>query len=141
MGNGGKLEEKKAAAKKEKSSDTIIKDKPDDITDVEHLQEQLYKKAVGYIYKEIVKEYAANKDNKLVLVKKKVTEKEAPPDVSAAKVIFEQSPAFDDEIDTLNPEELEKLRLKLINDLKGQKVEKNKPKQKKEEKYEKDATT
>ncbi|MDR0426316.1 MAG: hypothetical protein LBH24_04000, partial [Clostridiales bacterium] len=53
------------------------------------------KKALGYTFDESVEEYASV-DGALQLVKKKVTKREAPPDVSAARLMLELSaPASD----------------------------------------------
>ncbi len=54
----------------------------------EKIANSLLKKALGYMIDEVVEEYA-NEDNELKLIKKKVTKKHIPPDVSAAKELVE----------------------------------------------------
>lgn len=80
------------------------------------IKNALYKKAVGYDSTETVEEYADN-DGELVLVKKKVTTKNVPPDISAIKIML----GLDDDVTDLafmSDEELERERKRLIKKIK-----------------------
>lgn len=52
------------------------------------IQKALLKRALGYDCSEIIEEYAMNGDD-MTMVKRKVTTKNVPPDISAAKVLLE----------------------------------------------------
>lgn len=69
------------------------------------------KRAKGYEAKETVEEYAVV-DGSLELVKKKVTTKDVPPDMTAVKLIFDSGSVSD-----LTDEQLEKERQRLIKEL------------------------
>ena len=77
------------------------------------LKDALYKKAVGYDVEETTEEYAIDEENNSKLVKRKVSKKHYPPDLSAAKTILEM---FSDEKDysNMSDEELEQERKELI---------------------------
>ncbi len=55
----------------------------------ETLKKALLKRAVGYIQKEIAEEYTSQ-DGKLILIKRKVTTKDIPPDLDALKIILNE---------------------------------------------------
>lgn len=69
------------------------------------------KRARGYEAKEVVEEYAVV-DGALELVKKKITTKDVPPDMTAAKLIFDSGNVSD-----LTDEQLEKEKQRLIKEL------------------------
>ncbi len=69
------------------------------------------KRACGYEAKETVEEYAVV-DGSLELVKRKVTTKDVPPDMTAAKMIIDGGDVSD-----LTDEQLEAERKRLINQL------------------------
>lgn len=52
------------------------------------LQKALLKRALGYDASETIEEYAMNGDD-MTMVKRKVTTKNVPPDISAVKVLLE----------------------------------------------------
>lgn len=56
--------------------------------DSEKLSKTLFKKALGYTVDEVVEEYVSEEGD-MRLVKKKVTKKHMPPDISAAKTLLE----------------------------------------------------
>ena len=95
----------------------------------EKVRKALLKKALGYDAEETVSEYVESDDG-VKLVKKKVTKKNVPPDVSAIKMLMEEDGEKD--IFTMSDEELiaERNRLliilKEIQDEKGEKGEKRK---------------
>ena len=54
------------------------------------LKEALVKKATGYFAEESVDEFAVSADTgEMKVVKRKITKKHVPPDLSAAKLLFE----------------------------------------------------
>lgn len=69
------------------------------------------KRACGYEAKEVVEEYSVV-DGSLELVKKRITTKDVPPDIAAAKLIFESGGVSD-----LTDEQLEAERIRLIKEL------------------------
>ena len=74
----------------------------------------LIKKALGYDYKEVVEEYLSDDEGEVKLVKKKITKKNVPPDITALKILIEnQTP-----ISNMTDEELEKEKNRLIKALK-----------------------
>ncbi len=85
----------------------------------EKLAKSLLKKAMGYTVNEVVEEYVQEEDE-MKLVKKKITTKHIPPDISAARALLEKCLDTEiDEIKNLTDEELEKMRQELIEELKG----------------------
>lgn len=91
----------------------------------ENLQNALYKKALGFDTEEVVEEYQEN-DDEIVLVKRKVTRKNVPPDITAIKMLLDGKKS----VSSLSDEELEKEKQRLLSILaqseKGEKNEKNK---------------
>ena len=79
------------------------------------MKSALYRKAVGYDSTETVEEYSES-DGELVLVKRKVTIKNVPPDVSALKMLLDMNETED--LSALSDEQLEKERKKLLKILK-----------------------
>ena len=85
----------------------------------EKLAKSLLKKAMGYTVNEVVEEYVQEEDE-MKLVKKKITTKHIPPDISAARALLEKCLDTDeDELRNLSDEELEQMRLGLIKELSG----------------------
>lgn len=80
-----------------------MKEEKDDI------ESALIKKAVGYLSKEIVEEFGTDGEE-IKLVKRKVTYKDVPPDVSAIKILLENTA----DITSLSDEELEAEKEKLL---------------------------
>ncbi len=83
--------------------------------DVE-IEKALAKKAMGYNLDEVVEEYTIDEGGKEKLIKKKVTKKYVPPDLSSAKVLLEKFQG--NEISTMSKEELLKERQRLLKQLK-----------------------
>ncbi len=79
----------------------------------EKAKKALFKKAIGFKTQEVVEEYSQN-DGEIVLTKKKVTQKEVPPDCVAIKMIIESV----EDYSALSLEELEKEKIRLIKLLK-----------------------
>lgn len=82
------------------------------------------KRAIGYEARETVEEYAVV-DGTLELVKKRVTFKDVPPDMGAAKMIMD-----DRDYDGMTDEELEAERLRLLSELAAVQGAGSKPKSK-----------
>ena len=57
---------------------------------IEKIQRALIKRALGYDTSETVEEYALNGDD-MTVVRKKVTTKNMPPDITAAKILLEKA--------------------------------------------------
>lgn len=70
------------------------------------------KRACGYSAVETVEEYAVI-DGREELVKKRVTVKDVPPDMAAAKILFD-----DGGVDELTDEQLAEEKLRLLQELK-----------------------
>lgn len=81
----------------------------------QELIEVLIKKALGYDATEVVEEYVGNDEGEVKLSKKKVTTKNVPPDMSALKILLDDSQK---EVGQMTDEELEKEKIRLINLLK-----------------------
>ena len=56
----------------------------------EKIKEALLKKALGYDCTETVEEYVSE-EGEIRLTKKKITKKNVPPDMSALKILLEES--------------------------------------------------
>ena len=72
------------------------------------------RKAIGYVTEERVDEYALV-DGDVKPVKRKITRKEVPADVSAAKLLADLSQENDD-LASMSEEELEAERIRLIGE-------------------------
>ncbi|MBR2988356.1 MAG: hypothetical protein IKC64_01380 [Clostridia bacterium] len=79
-------------------------------TKADKITSALRKKAVGYTSNETVEEYALV-DGQMVLVKRKITTKENPPDVTACKLLLELSGEV---APTLSEEEIKAEKIRLI---------------------------
>lgn len=77
----------------------------------DELKRAALKRAVGYTAEETVEEYGVQ-DGELVLVKRRVTMKDVPPDISAVKMMIEA-----DDTPELTDEELEREKRRLIEEL------------------------
>lgn len=77
----------------------------------DEIMDAVVKRACGYEAKETVEEYAVV-DGSLELVKRKITVKDVPPDISAAKLIMDGGDVSD-----LTDEQLEAEKNRLIGQL------------------------
>ena len=83
------------------------------------LREALYKKAVGYVAEESVDELVADPyDGGMKLVKRKITKKQVPPDLSAAKLLYEITGDKSFDLTSMSDERLmeEKQRLESLRE-------------------------
>jgi hypothetical protein len=78
----------------------------------------LRKKAQGYKINEVVEEYINDQDG-LKLVKRKVTKKYIPPDISAAKLLLDLEPNISGMTDQEIMEEIERLKVQINEELKN----------------------
>ncbi len=85
---------------------------------MDKIKEAIMKVALGYRIEEVTEEYDA-KDGELRLVKRKETRKDVPPDLKAAKLLFEEQ-----DLSSLSDEELERERLRLLK-LSAEQAEQN----------------
>ena len=83
----------------------------------EKIETALIKKAVGYLSKEIVEEFSGEGDD-LKLIKRKVTYKDVPPDVSAIKVILDG----ETDVSSMSDEELKNEKIRLLKLIKEQSI-------------------
>ena len=77
----------------------------------DEIMDAVVKRACGYEAKEVVEEYAVV-DGSLELVKRKITVKDVPPDISAAKLVMDGGDLSD-----LSDEQLELERARLLKEL------------------------
>ena len=77
----------------------------------DEIMDAVVKRACGYEAKEVVEEYAVV-DGSLELVKRKITVKDVPPDISAAKLVMDGGDLSD-----LSDEQLERERARLLKEL------------------------
>ncbi|MBR2614633.1 MAG: hypothetical protein IKC71_03440 [Clostridia bacterium] len=73
------------------------------------LKDALYKKAVGFETEEVTEEYQ-EKEGDIALIKRKVTKKTVPPDITALKMIMEEEKG----VRSMTDEELEKEKQRLL---------------------------
>ncbi len=77
------------------------------------IENALKKRAIGYETTEITEEYSSSEEGEIRMVKRKIVSKNVPPDVSAVKLLFENSSS--DDISTMTDDELEKEKIRLLN--------------------------
>ncbi len=89
-----------------------------DEKDAEKLTKSLLKKAIGYTVDEVVEEYvnSENAEN-LHLIKRKITKKHIPPDISAVKTLLETTEDNFEKYRKMSDEELLKKRDELLKQI------------------------
>ena len=80
----------------------------------DEIEKAVFRKAIGYDIQEITEEYS--RDNELL--KRKVSSKHFPPDMTAVKTIIDLG-ADKDELKTMSDQELIELKTRLLNQLKN----------------------
>lgn len=85
-----------------------------------NLTAALYKKALGYTAKEVVEEYNGSEGE---LIKRKVSKKHIPPDISALKTYLELNKQ-DSELAGYDDQQLQEIKLRLLSQLSSEKEEK-----------------
>ncbi|MBD5086951.1 MAG: hypothetical protein HDT29_05275 [Clostridiales bacterium] len=93
----------------------------------EEIEKAVFRRAVGYDVQEITEEYSGENE----LLKRKVSSKHYPPDMTAVKTMLELG-LDNDELKTMSDSQLIELKLRLLNQLndmtKGEVDEDNNPK-------------
>lgn len=85
----------------------------------EDILSALKQRALGYQSNEVIEEYTLDEHENERLVKKKVTRKNVPPDISAAKVLLEfENQSLNDDLTKLTNEELDEKINEIISKLK-----------------------
>ena len=79
----------------------------------EKIQKALLKRALGYDSSETVEEYAKDGED-MTIIRKKVTKKNVPPDISAVKMLLENLSDSPNSLSSFSEEELEKEKLRLL---------------------------
>ena len=79
------------------------------------LENALIKKALGYDATEVVEEYSSDNEGEIRLLKKKITKKNVPPDMSALKLLLDESQK---DLTQMTDEELFDEKVRLLNILK-----------------------
>ena len=85
------------------------------------IRSALIKKALGYDATEVVEEYVSGEEGEIKLNKKKVTKKNVPPDLTALKMLMEES---EKDVREMSDEELEIEKRRLLGILAEKKDEK-----------------
>ncbi len=78
------------------------------------IRKALLKRALGYDTSEIVEEYAKNEDD-MTVVRKKVTTKNVPPDISAAKLLLDDIEKDKNDYSDFTDEQLEAEKTRLLD--------------------------
>lgn len=76
--------------------------------------------AKGLVVKEVTKEYTADKDGEMKLIKKKVNSKTLPPSVDVVKMIYTTNLDNTNKYKSMTDEELEKEKIRLLKELNGE---------------------
>lgn len=92
----------------------------------EEIEKAVFRRAVGYDVQEITEEYSGENE----LIKRKVSSKHYPPDMTAVKTMLELG-LDNDEFKTMSDEQLGELKKRMLNQLndmtKGEVDENNNP--------------
>lgn len=78
------------------------------------IRKALLKRALGYDTSEVVEEYAKNEDD-MTVVRKKVTTKNVPPDISAAKLLLDDIEKEKTDYSDFTDEQLEAEKNRLLD--------------------------
>ena len=79
------------------------------------LENALIKKALGYDATEVVEEYSSDSEGEIRLLKKKITKKNVPPDMTALKFLLDET---EKDLTQMTDEELFEEKVRLLNILK-----------------------
>lgn len=77
-------------------------------------KQALMKSATGFVSSDVVEEFSLDESGEMKLVKRKVTKKEYPPNISALKTLAEIS-IKEDELDAMSDGELEKEKERMLS--------------------------
>ena len=84
------------------------------------LNKALIKRALGYMSREVTEEFSSD-NGKMKLIKKKITKKKVPPDITAVKVLLDIYGDQELDVSNMTDEELLLERDKLLEKLKEDK--------------------
>ncbi len=82
----------------------------------EEFKDALIKKALGYDATETIEEYVSSEEGEIKLLKKKITKKNVPPDITAIKILMEDS---NESVDSMTDEQLVAEKIRLLEMLKN----------------------
>lgn len=91
----------------------------------EVLRQTLIKKAKGFVIEEVLQEFSVDENGNMVLVKKKITQKEIAPDSSAIKYLLELENLNSNRFANMTDEQLKQEKIKLLNLIKGEEESEN----------------
>ena len=77
------------------------------------IENALKKRAIGYETTEVTEEYTSSDEGEIRMIKRKIVSKNVPPDVSAVKLLFENTAT--DDLSSMTDEELENEKIRLLN--------------------------
>ena len=77
-------------------------------------KEALIKSASGFVSSDVVEEFGLDESGEMKLIKRKITKKEYPPNISALKTLAELS-IKEDELDQMTDSELEKEKQRMLS--------------------------
>ena len=77
------------------------------------IQKALLKRALGYDSSETVEEYAKSGDD-MTIVRKKITTKNVPPDITAVKMLLDNMRENEHDLSELSAKDLEAEKLRLL---------------------------
>jgi len=76
-------------------------------------KQALMKSATGFISSDVVEEFSVDESGEMKLVKRKITKKEYPPNISALKTLAELS-LKEDDLEQMNDDELESEKTRML---------------------------
>lgn len=79
----------------------------------EKIKKALLKRALGYDSSETVEEYAKNGED-MTMIRKKITTKNVPPDITAVKMLLENIDDKSNDLSALSQSQLEAEKLRLL---------------------------
>jgi len=85
-------------------------------TNLEKIKEALMQRALGYYSNEIVEEYVYDESNQEKIVKKKITKKHIPADLSASKLLLDYYKENTSSYDLMTDKELDQEAIRLIKE-------------------------
>lgn len=96
----------------------VITEKKEIVCDEKTIK-TLYKKALGFKVNEKVEEFSLDKDGKMILSKKKVSQKYIPPDTGALKALVDLIGGDNDDLRKMSDEQLKEEKDRLLKELKN----------------------
>ena len=85
-------------------------------TNLEKIKDALMKRALGYYSNEIVEEFVYDENNQEKIVKKKITKKHIPADLTASKLLLDYFKENSSAYDLMTDKELDQEAIRLIKE-------------------------